>query len=586
MKPIILFFTILVVVSSCKQADSKIYPEPQVWYQIFPERFRNGLESNDPTVQAVIDKPKGWHTTRWTSDWYEMDDWEKNRTQRFYSIATKRRYGGDMVGILDKLDYLDSLGVNVIYFNPIFDAKAMHKYDASFYHHVDRYFGYSPIRDSIQIYSENPADPETWKFTTADSVFLELIKNAHKRNIKIVLDGVFNHSGPGFWAFQDILKNGEQSDFKDWYKILSWDNPDTHINEFDYEGWWGYKGLPEFAQIDGDLNTGIKLHIFQITKRWMDPNNDGDPSDGVDGWRLDVAEEIGLPFWEDWHHYIKTINPEVFTVAEIWDTHLTNYVSDKAFSGVMNYPLTRLIHSYFINQEMHNDVFIDSLQKLNALYLKEQNRNHLNILDSHDSERLLTAIVNKKNTFKKDTKLQDNQHSTYSIEAPQKEDIHHAKQVICFQFLMLGIPHIYYGDEVGMWGADDPDNRKPMIWSDLTYDPETNHPYHKPRKTDSVKVNPDLLSFYKTIINIRKTEIDYTSAEFAIDSIEDVIRVQIIDKDKRIIGLFSKDAKSMLLSSIVDVDFSKATNLFSGNKIENQISLAKNGYQLIKLVHK
>ena len=143
------------------------------------------------------------------------------------------------------------------------------------YHHVDNNFGPNPAEDEKIWATENPADPLTWKWTSADKLFLKLIQEVHKRGMKIILDGVFNHVGTSFWAFQDVVKNQQKSPFKDWFKIRAWDNPDTPENEFDYEGWSGVKDLPEIKKMDdGGLAPGFGEHIHAIIKRWMEPNGD------------------------------------------------------------------------------------------------------------------------------------------------------------------------------------------------------------------------------------------------------------------------------------------------------------------------
>ena len=163
--------------------------------------------------------------------------------------------------------------------------------------------------DQQLIKEEIPDDQLTWVWTKSDSLFLKLIGEVHSRGMKIIIDGVFNHTGIQFWAFQDIIKNGEQSKYKDWFIVKSFDDPTTSQNEFDYKGWWGTKFLPEFNRTENDLHPGPKQYIFHSTLKWMDPNNDGDPSDGIDGWRLDVAREVPIGFWTDWRRLVKSINP-------------------------------------------------------------------------------------------------------------------------------------------------------------------------------------------------------------------------------------------------------------------------------------
>ena len=251
-----------------------------VWYQIFPERFNNANTANDPTAER-IGAPDNWEITSWTSDWYQRTEWEQRMGPQFRDFVFTRRYGGDLQGVIDKLDYLDDLGITAIYFNPVFDAVTLHKYDASMYRHIDRFFGPDPEGDTAIMQQEDPADPSTWQWTSADSLFLQLIEKAHAQNIKIVIDGVFNHTGHDFWAFRELKEKQQQARTKNWYDVISFDDPATpDTSEFDFHGWWGYKGLPEFKEVDGNLVEPVKEHIFAISRRWMDPNGDGDPSDG------------------------------------------------------------------------------------------------------------------------------------------------------------------------------------------------------------------------------------------------------------------------------------------------------------------
>ncbi|RMF60411.1 MAG: alpha-amylase, partial [Calditrichaeota bacterium] len=299
---------------------SLTWAQGAVWYQIFPERFRNGWTGNDPIKERVVgDRAWEWHVHPWTADWYKMQDWEKARSDRFYDVVFYRRFGGDLVGVVQKLDYLKELGIDAIYFNPIFEAPSLHKYDATTYHHVDNNFGYNREGDWQAIQAEKD-DPSTWSFTSADSVFLDLIVQAHKRNIKIVIDGVFNHCGDTFWAFRDVVEKQQKSRYRSWFDVTRWDDPATpDTNEFDYKSWWGFKAHPEFREDENGLVEPVKRYIFNITKRWMDPNGDGDPSDGIDGWRLDVIQDVAPAFWEEWYRLVKSINPDAITIGEIWD---------------------------------------------------------------------------------------------------------------------------------------------------------------------------------------------------------------------------------------------------------------------------
>lgn len=171
-----------------------------IWYQIFPERFCNGDSNGNPTLAMIEgawphDQTSPWQIHPWTSDWYELQPYEQANGQGLWHNLLRRRYGGDLQGIIDKLDYLQDLGISAIYLNPIFESPSHHKYDGTLYHHIEPTFGPDPEGDRLLIAKENPADPESWPWTTADKLALQLIKEVHKRGMGIIFDGVFNHMG-------------------------------------------------------------------------------------------------------------------------------------------------------------------------------------------------------------------------------------------------------------------------------------------------------------------------------------------------------------------------------------------------------
>jgi cyclomaltodextrinase / maltogenic alpha-amylase / neopullulanase len=307
-----------------------------IWYQIFVERFRDGDTTNQPTLQGIEgswphDKPATWRPTRWTQDWYEQEDWAVDSGNNFYLTVQMRRYGGDLQGVLDKLDYLQDLGINAIYFNPLNDSPSLHKYDARNYHHIDIFFGPDPEGDLKIMESENPNDPSTWQWTSADRLFLKVIEEAKKRDIRVVMDYSWNHTGITFWAWKDILENQLNSEFAEWYRIDSFEDP-VSGSEFSYRGWAGVRELPEFKRhgegadlpvvhsepAPADLHPDLKRHIFAVTRRWLDPTGTGDLSKGIDGFRLDVAELIPANFWRDYRHFVRSINPDAYLVGELW----------------------------------------------------------------------------------------------------------------------------------------------------------------------------------------------------------------------------------------------------------------------------
>lgn len=478
-----------------------------VWYQIFPERFRDGDPSNNPTPDRIwtpgtweLGAPEGWEISAWTSDWYQRPDWEQRIGPRFFDSVFSRRYGGDLQGVIDKLDYLQELGITGIYFNPIFDAVSLHKYDASTFHHIDRFFGPDPEGDLEIMLSENPADPTTWQWTSADLLFLELLEKAAERNIRIIIDGVWNHTGRDFWAFRDIIKQGKKSPFSAWYKIREFS--DEYDIGFDYDGWWGYKGLPEFTEVGDNLHPEVKQYIFDVTERWMAPN--GDVSKGIAGWRLDVAEEVGLGFWRDWHAHVKNINPDAFTVAEVWGDGARELIADDVFDAVMNYRWTYPTHAFFIHQTITASTLIARMDSLRAEFPPAVNLSLQNLMDSHDTERLASMIVNSDKAYKEGSRLNSIAHGmSYDVRKPKGEEWDVLKLIALFQFTYKGSPMVYYGTEAGMWGADDPDDRKPMVWPDLQYDEEVNHPFGLDRPRDPVVFKQDLYTWYSQLAEIR-----------------------------------------------------------------------------------
>lgn len=496
--------------------DLPKWSKSAIWYQIFPDRFNNGDKSNDPLPRDVIGgwpyrTTENWQIHPWYSDWYKLQPWEKNENDFYWNVGL-RRYGGDIQGIIDKLDYLQDLGINAIYLNPIFESPSLHKYDATFYHHVDNNFGPDPDKDRKIWSEENHEDPTSWQWTTADLLFLKLIEESHKRKIKVIIDGVFNHVGNTFWAFQDVINNQEKSKFKNWFIIESFDNPETKENEFKYNGWYGAKDLPEIKEDKNGLVPGISDHIHAVVKRWMDPNNDGDPSDGIDGWRLDVADMVNHNFWKKFRIWVKEINPEAYITGEIWwEDWSTNkmmnanpWLDGTQFDAVMNYRFTRAVKN-FISDDILNitsTAFADSISKLRTDYGDKYFFSQMNLLGSHDTERLASLIIN--NDFWYDHNGNPRERKDFLVRAPYEIEVKKLKLMVGLQMTLPGAPMIYYGDEVGMWGGDDPDCRKPMVWPELDYENESTHPFQKERETDFVSFDSTLFNWFKKLINIRK----------------------------------------------------------------------------------
>ncbi|MFQ6611205.1 MAG: glycoside hydrolase family 13 protein, partial [Fidelibacterota bacterium] len=508
--------------------------------------------------------------------------WEIDNGQGFYYNAQLRRYGGDIQGIIDELDYIYDLGVNALYLNPVFESPSSHKYGAVYYHHIDNNFGPDPEGDEELWDSENPADPETWLWTSADSLFLHLISEVHKRNMHIIIDGVFNHVGIPFWALKDVRKNGEDSKFKNWFTIKSWDNPDTPEDEFEYEGWFGIKDLPELRENEEGLIPPVSNHIHSVVRRWMDPNGDGDPSDGIDGWRLDVADKVNIKFWQKFRTWVTDINPNAYITGEVWWEDYQNnkmfnaapWLKGDAFHSVMNYRFGDAIYKYFLFEEKKISAtqFQSLLDEMIQDYGYQNILNIQNLIGSHDNERFASACVNPDRWIDHANNL--NYDPDYLVRKPNAVERQKQETALGFQFLFPGAPYIYYGDEVGMWGADDPDERKPMVWDDLEYEDEQNHPFGKVRPKDSVEVNEELLHFYKNLIHIRKSHKALSRGDYTVllaDDENDLFAFSRTYEHDSIIAVFNgssrrKDFEFGTLLDKIGENRSKWKLLFTNSK--------------------
>lgn len=488
-----------------------------VWYQIFPERFCNGDPSNDPTVSDIqgadpTDPAKEWQIHPWGSDWFRLQPYElANGEPELWKHMQRRRYGGDLQGILDKLDYLRDLGITAIYLNPVFDAPSMHKYDGASYHHIDPNFGPDPAGDRKLMALEDPLDPETWVWTQADELALRLIDEAHRRGMRIIFDGVFNHMGRNSFAFRDVVINQERSRYKDWFTIHSWDDP-AKGTEFRYEGWFGAASLPELREDSTGIVPGPRAYIFAATERWMNPKGLG-ASRGIDGWRLDVAFCVGHPFWKDWRKHVKAINPEAYLTAEIVDRpeKVIPYMLGDEFDGEMSYNFAFACAEFFFDpppNRISAAEFDRRLATLRNLYPPGVAEVCMNLGGSHDVNRLASYIVNRGiglfrdwDTYARISQAAYN--PAYLVRKPTAYERSLQRLFVIFQMTYKGAPMVYYGDEAGMWGGNDPDCRKPMLWEDIAYEAETFLPDGKRRDPDPVAFDRSLHEHYRKLIRIR-----------------------------------------------------------------------------------
>lgn len=447
-----------------------------VWYQVMVDRFRNGDPANDPAG-----------TIPWKHDWYKPYGNEGKDGQTFYKHFVFSRFGGgDLQGLRERLPYLRELGVNALYLMPMFQASTPHKYNTMDYVHVDEHFGtkgdWAPAAAK-----EDLLDPRTWTFTPTDRRFLEFLREAKAMGFRVVIDGVFNHVGTGHPAFQDCKRNGQGSRFADWFDITSWD-------PFKYEAWWGFSELPVFRKDPerGIASATARQHIMDVTRRWMDPDGDGDPRDGVDGWRLDVPNEVPLPFWHEWCREVRRINPDAYVVGEIWE-RADQWLDGRAFDAVMNYEFAKPAVQWVIDRKLKIPASeLDRrLAELRVAYPAECSYAMMNLLDSHDTDRVASMALNPDRPYNQQNREQEQ--APYDARKPGAPERQRQRLLALLQMTYVGAPMVYYGDEVGMWGSNDPNNRRPMLWPDLG-------PWENPDESPDAS----MLAHYKEVIALRR----------------------------------------------------------------------------------
>lgn len=455
-----------------------------VWYQVFPERFRNENPDNDPQGVDLF-------TAHWDQDFDDISIEEiesvwlrqKYNPKRFgfdpdrpggiaRNAIFERRYGGDLQGVYDQLDEIAAMGVGGIYLCPVFESRSLHKYDAWDHRHIDPTLAHPGAYNDTEISgitlrpNEDPADESTWAWTPSDQWFVDVfLPRAKALGMRVILDGVWNHVGLGHWGFRDVQVHGRDSRFSSWFDVRF--NDDGQL--IGWRSWNGNNGnLPVFQQVKGDLAPGPKEHVFAVTRRWMDPNGDGDPSDGIDGWRLDVANEIGRTFWKDWREEVRTLNPRALIIGELWFDG-EEYFDGTAFDGQMNYPLAFALADWLsIGGEAVGDGQLFA-NRANAIFHHgaEHDLVHMNLISSHDTERLASMMHNSfARGFDRDAdRWGESGYDAGDVDARAME-----RSLMMYAALVAlpGSPMIYNGDEYAMPGADDPDNRRPVQWDSLT----------------------------------------------------------------------------------------------------------------------
>lgn len=404
-----------------------------IFYQIFPDRFENGDLNNDPSNKVPWrSKPSIWGFQ-----------------------------GGDLRGVIQRLDYIQDLGANSIYLNPIFESSSNHRYNTRDYYRIDPKLG--GMED-----------------------FEELLRSAHHRGIRVILDGVFNHCGRGFFAFNDVLENQAQSSYKDWFYIKKFPVRAFGRGKADnYEAWWRFKSLPKLNL----QNPEVRAYILQVAKFWLEK--------GADGWRLDVPAEIDdRDFWSEFRAAAKSVNSDAYLVGEIWEIE-PNWVGPDIFDGLINYPLREALLDLLMPPGGDLNKFVEAIETLLGAYPAENTFAHYLPLGSHDTHRLATAL---------------------------KGDEQRILTAFTFQFFYPGAPAIYYGDEIGLKGGEDPDNRGAFHWEKDTW-------------------NHTLWDHVKNLASLRRELPQLRRGEFEIVSVDEAAGVAIF---RRVL----KDRAALLVMNI------------------------------------
>lgn len=398
------------IVPWMNQADINVTPDwvnDTVWYQIFPDRFCNGTpEKNGEDILP-------WRTG---------------------PVTNQERFGGNLAGIRKRLSYLKELGINGIYLNPIMEAESNHKYDTRDYTKIDPYFG----------------DNEE---------FALLVKEAHELGIRIMVDAVFNHCGRRFAQWLDVEEKGEKSEFADWFMIHDWnalkkqgDTRDGRFYSFAFN---------EYMPKLNTNNEDVIRYFSDICESWI---RDFD----IDGIRFDVGNEVSHRFLKRVRERVKSLKPDIYLLGEIWHD-ASQWLMGDEYDSVMNYPLMSGIHDFFLDKESTKEDFEYMVNRCYTMYMQQCNNVLFNLLDSHDTERLMNRLKNL-NVF---------------------------YQQLAVLFTMPGSPCIYYGTEIAMEGGHDPDCRRCMPWDEM----------------DSEE-NRKCLEEMKKLIALRKSEKTFKSLYF------------------------------------------------------------------------
>ncbi|WP_026676151.1 alpha-glycosidase [Fictibacillus gelatini] len=417
-------------------------------------------------------------------------------------------FGGDFQGVIDHIDHLVQLGVTGIYFTPIFKASSNHKYDTIDYMEIDPQFG----------------DKAT---------FRRMVDVCHQNGIKVMLDAVFNHTGFHFPPFQDVVKNGKNSPYAGWFHL--WEEsvqtkPNPNYDTFAFE--------PRMPK----LNTShpeVKSYLLSVARYWVEEFD-------IDGWRLDVANEVDHAFWRDFRNEVKSIKPDLYILGEIWHD-AQPWLRGDQFDSVMNYPFTAAVTDFFAKGAMRADSFASAITRILHSYPENVNEALFNLLGSHDTPRILTLC------------------------GENKEKV---KLLYLFMLSYPGSPCIYYGDEIGMTGGQDPGCRECMIW-------------------EKDKQDLDLFEHIKKLIELRKTYHAFgTGGKLSFLEADPATNLLVYEKkisDEAIIIAMNPCEKSQSIDLTQFVTNHTVTDLWNNRSIEFgssfQLQLPAYGFA-IYMIHK
>lgn len=453
-----------------------------VIYQIFVDRFCNGDQKNDVKEREYFYLEGG--CAHRVSDWNTLPE----------PLDVRNFYGGDLQGVWDKLDYLQYLGVEVLYFNPLFVSPSNHKYDTQDYDHIDPHFGKIVVDGGETLPEGADSNRQATKYilrtTTpenleaSDAFFAAFVKEAHRRGMRVILDGVFNHCGSFHkWMDQEAFYQGRFG-----YEPGAYGHPDSPYRNFfrfgpveSYECWWGMKTLPKL-NYEGDPS--LKEEILRIAKKWVSPPY------CADGWRLDVAADLGHSqetnhrFWQDFRQAVKTANPEAVILAEHYGD-ISPWMDGRQWDTVMNYDaFMDPVSWFFTGMEKHSDryrrdlwgngeAFWDAMIQNMARFPYGGLHSAMNQLDNHDHSRFATR------TSQRVGRLTPSGADT----AAQSICLGVCREAAVLQMTWPGAPTLYYGDETALPGWTDPDSRRPFPWG---------------------KENWEMIEFYRELIRIHR----------------------------------------------------------------------------------